>query len=274
MAFAIALCLSPAPLHAQDDGGSESREARQAALQAIPWRHLNAIDRPLVESVVADATLYRQLPTRIIDCDDEMFAYLVDHPDLIVDSWNVMGVSRLQLAPIAPGRYRVADSAGAVGDIRVLHRDGGGAEPLRMLLLADGSYQAGPMPSSIDGQSVLLLRAESVEESNGRCYLTTRLDAFIRFEGPATKLVARTLKPLILRTSDHNFIETMRFVSLFSRTAETNPAGMVRLANHLQQVEEPTRREFAAMCQATSERYAERRRERARLATAAPAVLR
>lgn len=267
----LALCLLPAPLRAQDDAGSESPEARQAALRAIPWRQLSAADRPQVERVVSDATLYRQMPTRVIDCDDELFAYLVDHPELIVDSWNVMGVSRLQLSPVAPGRYRVADADGAVGDIRVLHREGGGAAPLRMLLLADGSYQATPMPSSIDGQSVMLLRADPVEERNGRCYLTTRLDTFIRFEGPATKLVAKTLKPLILRTADHNFIETMRFVSLFSRTAETNPDGMVRLAGHLNQVDAATRNEFTARVRVTAERYAQRRRER--VAVAQPASL-
>ncbi|QDV73170.1 hypothetical protein Spa11_13640 [Botrimarina mediterranea] len=272
MALVLSVCLLPAPLRAQDGGGSESSDARQAALRAIPWQSLTAADRPEVQRIVTDATLYRQMPTRVIDCDDELFAYLVDHPELIVDSWNVMGVSRLRLEPIAPGRYRVADTAGAAGDIRVLHREGGGAAPLRMLLLAEGSYQAPPMPSSIDGQSVILLRAEPIEERNGRCYLTTRLDTFIRFEGPATKLVAKTLKPLILRTADHNFVETMRFVALFSRTAETNPDGMVRLAGRLEQVDAATRDEFAARVRVTADRYAERRRLRENVALEQPAT--
>lgn len=262
IALVLALSLLPALLRAQDNAGSESPEARQAALRAIPWQSLTAADRPEVQRVVSDATLYRQMPSRVIDCDDELFAYLVDHPELIVDSWNVMGVSNLKLDPIAPGRYRVADAAGAAGDIRVLHREGGGAAPLRMLLMAGGSYQTTPMPSSIDGQSVMLLRADPIEDRNGRCYLTTRMDTFIRFEGPATKLVAKTLKPLILRTADHNFVETMRFVALFSRTAETNPDGMVRLAGRLEQVDVATREEFATRVRITADRYAERRRLR------------
>ncbi len=270
LALVLTVCLMPAPLRAQDDAGSDTPQARQAALRDIPWQSLAAADRPEVQRVVNDATLYRQMPTRVIDCDDELFAYLVEHPELIVDSWNVMGVSNLRLEPIAPGRYRVADAAGATGDIRVLHREGGGAAPLRMLLLAEGSYQATPLPNSIDGKSVLLLRADPVEESNGRCYLTTRLDTFIHFEGPAIKVVAKTLKPLILRTADHNFVETMRFVALFSRTAETNPDGMVRLAGRLEQVDVATRDEFAARVRVTAQRYAQRKRQREDIALEQP----
>ena len=91
----------------------------------------------------------------------------------------------------------------------------------------------------------------------------------MRFDRPATELVARTLKPLIVRTADHNFIETMRFVSLFSRTAETNPDGMQRLASRLESVDAATRREFALACHQTAARS--ERRQRTRVALRQPA---
>jgi hypothetical protein len=248
------------------DGGCDSPAARDAALKAIPWRQLSPKSRGAVQRVVNDTTIYRQMPTRVIDCDETMFAFLVDHPALVVDSWNVMGVSRLKLDAVRAGHYRVADNAGAVGDVRVLHRDGGVGKPLRMLMIADGTYQAPPMPSALRGQSVLLLRAEAVTEPTGRTYVTTRLDTFLRFDGAATKIVAKTLKPLIVRTAEHNFVETMRFASLFSRTAETNPRGMERLAEHLQQTDETTRKEFVTVSYETSARYEKWRRARERLA--------
>lgn len=263
MTLAIGL-LALSPTHAADKGGGE-RAAKQAAQRAIPWRVLKEDDRKAVERVVGDATLYRQLPTRVIDCDPELFAYLVDHPELVVDVWRVMGVSRLELEAKGPGLYRATDAVGAVGDVRVLHREGGGAEPLRLLAMADGSYQAPAMPAAIHGASVLLLRAEATQEENGRTYITTRLDSFVRFDRPATELVARTLKPLIVRTADHNFIETMRFVSLFSRTAETNPDGMQRLASRLEGVDAATRREFALACHQTAARSEQRKQARVAL---------
>ncbi len=232
-------------------------------------------DRKAVDKIVGKATLYRRLPSRVIDCDGELFDYLVDHPEVVVDCWNVMGVSRLQLEPKGNGRYQASDTAGAVGDVRVLHREGSttaGTPPLRMLILANGTYEAKPMPHAIRGSSVMLLRAEAVEEANGRSYVTTHLDTFIRFDQAATKLVAKTLQPLIFRTADHNFIETMRFVSIFSRTAETNPSGMQRLSTNLTQVDPATQREFAQVCQATAGRYANRQRQR--VAIRPPAVIR
>lgn len=252
--------------------GTTDRRAREAARKAIPWRSLAKTDRQTIGKVVGDATLYRQMPTRVIDCDGDLYAYLIERPELVVGAWNVMGISRLQMVRTAPDRFRVTDVAGAVGDVRIVHKSGGGfdaqgrREPLTMVLLAKGTYQAPPMPSPIRGSSVLLLRAESADEANGRSYVTTRLDSFMRFGGPATRVAAKTVSPLIGRTADHNFVETMRFVSLFSRTAETNPSGMARLAGHLTQVDEPTRREFAAMCQRTADRYAQRRPARHRVA--------
>lgn len=232
-------------------------------------------DRQAVDKIVGGATLYRRMPSRLIDCDGELFDYLVDHPEVVVDCWNVMGVSRLQLTPTGPNSYRASDAAGAVGKVRVLHREGGsaaGTPPLRMLILAEGTYEAKPMPHAIRGSSVMLLQAEAIEEANGRSYVTAHLDTFIRFDQAATKLIAKTLQPLIFRTADHNFIETMRFVSIFSRTAETNPTGMQRLSTNLRQVDPATQREFAQVCHDTAGRYENRQRQR--VAIRQPTVLR
>lgn len=277
--LALTLLFVTSPLRA-DDQGSGDRSSREAASRAIPWRSLAPPDRREASDIVSGATLYRQLPTRLIDCDGDLFAYLVDHPEVVVDCWNVMGVSRLRLEPTGPNRYLASDAAGAQGDVRILHRSGGSLgkgdvnEPLTMVILANGEYQTPPMPHALRGSSLMLLRADAVEEANGRSYVTTRLDSFLSFDQAGTKLVARTLKPLIMRTADQNFVETMKFVSIFNRTAETNPAGMARLSNHLQRTDEPTRREFAQVCYETSMRYASRRQKKGRVALAQPVTVR
>lgn len=268
MVGAAAGVLWPGACSARDSGGG-SDAAREAARVAIPWRELSQTDRHAVSDIVADATLYRSLPTQVIDCDGELFVYLIDHPELVVDCWNVMGVSRLSLEPTEPACYAAADPAGARGEVRVVHRDNDANGAVTMVVLAEGEYHTGPMPHPINGSSVMLLRAAPAEHANGRCYVTARLDSFIRFERKTTELVARTFRPLIVRTADHNFTETMRFVSLFSRTAETNPSGMARLAERLDSADPATQREFATVCQATSDRYAVRRVRAERVSQAA-----
>jgi hypothetical protein len=70
--------------------------------------------------------------------------------------------------------------------------------------------------------------------------------------------VAKTVQPWIAKTADQNFIETLSFVSNFSRTAEKNPQGMQRLASRLQALDEPTRNELVTLCFRTAEHSAQR----------------
>jgi hypothetical protein len=56
-------------------------------------------------------------------------------------------------------------------------------------------------------------------------------------------------------TADRNLIETLSFVSNFSRTAEQNPDGMKRMAARLTTVDEPTRNELVELCYQTAERH-------------------
>jgi hypothetical protein len=66
------------------------------------------------------------------------------------------------------------------------------------------------------------------------------------------------VQPWISKIADRNFVETLSFVSNFSRTAEKNPQGMQRLATRLASLDEPTRNELVAVCFRTAERYAQR----------------
>jgi hypothetical protein len=69
--------------------------------------------------------------------------------------------------------------------------------------------------------------------------------------------VVKTVQPWLSKTADRNYIETLSFVSNFSRTAEKNPQGMQRLAARLASLDEPTRNELVALCFRTAERYAQ-----------------
>jgi hypothetical protein len=252
------------------DSGVSTRDARLAAARLIPWDSLRGGDRPAVHAVVSDPTLYRRLPTRVADCDPEFFEFLVDNPELVVDVWGLLGISRLRLERIGENEFRAMDGTGTAGVVRVVHRSQNAAGALRVVALAEGVYEAPPMPSAVTATCVLALTAEAANESNGRTYVTTTCDSFMRLDKPMAELVMKTLHPLVARTADHNFTETVRFVSLFSRTAQRNPDGMERLADKLTAVDDRRRGEFVALCRQTADR--ETRRLAARYGTVAPAV--
>jgi hypothetical protein len=253
-ALLSASCLATTPALAE--GAASTRAARFEATRAIPWRQLAARDRQIAQAVVKNASIYRRLPTRIIDCDPEMFNFLLQHPEVVIDVWRVMGISQVSLQKLSDGSYRGMDGAGTVGNVRFLHADWGAGAKNTALVFADGAYEGKPFVTPLKMKSVVLLRSGSVQETNGRHYVTVRIDSFMKIEQMGVELVVKTVQPWISQTADRNYIETLTFVSNFSRTAEKNPHGIERLAARLSRVDDPTRSELVAVSFRTAERYA------------------
>jgi hypothetical protein len=237
---------------------TSSRAARDEAVRAIPWRALGPDERRMAQSVIKKTSLYRRLPTRVIDCDPEMFNFLFQHPEVVIDVWRVMGISQVSLEKLPGGAYRGTDGAGTTGVVRFLHTNFGANAQNLAVIYADGTYEGKPFVAPLKAQSILLLRSSTVQETNGRHYITVRIDSFVRIDQMGIELVAKTVQPWISKIADRNFIETLSFVSNFSRTAEKNPQGMQRLATRLASLDEPTRNELVALCYRTAERYAQR----------------
>src|SRR4029079_19474614 len=91
----------------------------------IPWQRMGPNQRRLAQSIVNEATIYRRLPTRVIDCDPEIFTFLVQHPEVIADVWHVMGISKVKLDKLPDGGFRGTDGAGTTGTVRFLAVDSG-----------------------------------------------------------------------------------------------------------------------------------------------------
>jgi hypothetical protein len=239
------------------DATSE-RAALDEAVRTIPWSKLTGQERHRVEGVVKNVSIYRRLPVRVIDCDPEVFTFLVRNPEVVVDVWRVMGVSRVTLDRVSDGVYRGTDGAGTEGGVRFMHAEWGPNAKNVAVVYADGAYEGKPMVSAVKAESVLLLQSEAVRETNGRHYITVKVDSFIHIERADVELLAKTIRPWITRTTDQNFIETLTFVSTFSRTAEQNPQGMQRLADRLTTVDGRTRNELVRICYQTAGRQAQR----------------
>ena len=263
-AVAAAASAPMASARAETTDGSSSHAARNEAVRAIPWRELTPDSRRAAQFVVKNASIYRRLPTRIIDCDPDMFNFLFQHPEVVIDVWRVMGISQVTIAKMPAGTrfggsaYRGTDGAGTNGVIRVLFTQWGEDGQNVAVVFADGSYHGKPFAAELKAQSLLFVRWSAIQETNGRYYVTVRVDSFVRLDQIGVELVAKTVQPWIAKTADRNFIETLTFVSNFSRTAEKNPQGMQRLANRLASLDEPTRNELVALCFRTAERYAMR----------------
>ena len=257
---AAGFAMPGATLAAAADSGAatSSRTARDEAIRAIPWRAMSPEQRRSAQSVIENASIYRRLPTRIIDCDPDMFTFLVQHPEVIVDVWRIMGISRVTLDKLPDGAFRGTDGAGTTGAVRYLHASFGPGAQVLAVVYADGAYDGKPFVRPIKAQSVMVLRSSAIRETNGRHYVTVQVDSFVHVQQMGIELVAKSVQPWINKTADQNFIETLTFISNFSRTAEKNPQGMQRLSARLATVDEPTRNQLVELCFRAAERYAQR----------------
>jgi hypothetical protein len=259
------------PANAAGEGDpTSSHAARDEAIRAIPWQKLGPNEQRLARAIVNEAAIYRRLPTRIIDCNPAMFTFLVQHPEVVADVWRVMGVSRVKLDKLGDGAYRGTDGLGTTGTVRFLMSEWGNDAQNTALVLADGAYEGRPFVMPLRAKTIVLMRSSAVKERNGRYYVTVRADAFVHVEQVAVEIAAKTVQPWVNATADRNLIETLSFVSNFSRTAEKNPDGMKRMAARLTTVDEPTRSQLVQLCYQTAERYGnvDRGRGAERLATA------
>jgi hypothetical protein len=240
-----------------DGDASSSRAARDEAARAIPWQHLGPNERRVTQSIVNSAGIFRRLPTRIIDCDPQVFTFLMQHPEVVAEVWRVMGISQMRLDKLHDGSFRGDDGVGTTGTVRFLAGSWGPDANITTLVLADGGYDGKPFVMPLRAKSIVLVRSGGIRERNGRYYITVRADAFVHVDQMAVELVAKTVQPWVNATADRNLVETLSFVSNFSRTAEKNPEGMRRLAARLTTIDEPTRNELVDVCFRTAARYSQ-----------------
>lgn len=220
--------------------GSSSREARDEAMRAIPYNQLDRHSRVKVGGVLANTTIYRRLPTQTIECDQPLFVFLIEHPDLVVNMWEVLGVSEVELQRTTEHVFEAGDKAGTRGQIEYLHRG-----PQLHLIYADGTYTGSMLPRPVHGRCVILLRSTYARTSDGRPIVRSTIDAFLHLENVGMGMLAKTFQPLVTTSADHNFRETMHFLASVHRAAESNYAGMQRLTQKLAKIDNADRQEFS-----------------------------
>jgi hypothetical protein len=240
------------PARAEDAAQpSFSRQAYQEAIAVLPMDELTEAARAKIKAVVEQPTIYRRMPVEVIDCDPELYLFLVRYPEIVVNMWQLMGVTRVRVRRTAPYVFEANDGAGTQSTVELVYgnRD-------KHLWHATGYYEGPLFRRRVNGTCVLLLQSGYSQSAGGRMLISTRLDMFVALENVGAEFVAKTLHPLVGKTADHNFTETVRFVAQVSQQAEINRSGMQRLAERLDNVDANVKRQFAAVVAGVSERTA------------------
>ncbi|TWU21265.1 hypothetical protein [Bythopirellula polymerisocia] len=241
LVFLLFACLDTA-LSERVNGASEaheastSAEARETAINAIPFAKIDKQFREPMRHVIDDCTIYRRLPTQIVDCDPEMFTYMAQNPDALVEIWKQLGITRVSLERIDGNSFRLADGVGTTGKLVIVEQTCEKNAQNRFVMFGEGAYEGKPFSRPVHAQSVLLLKSGSMVESNGRTYVAAQMDTFLRIDRTSLEILAKAIQPLVGRTADRNFADTMTFLSGFSQASEAQPERIERLALNLPRI--------------------------------------
>ena len=231
MTIAIASLVSPTNAAEAPSSYGSSSALRQDALRSMPLNKLTPQARTVVDKVLNDVTVFRRLPTQVIECDAEMYVFLVEHPDVVINMWEVMDVTKVTMQRLGETSFRLDDGAGTTGNCQYLYRS-----PTQHLAYCEGTFIGSMFPRPIRGRCIISLRSVPVCDAYNRNYVQCRLDTFVQIDNVGVELFAKTFQSQIGQIADHNFRETTAFVSNVSRAAEAAPQNIHRIAAKLNKI--------------------------------------
>ena len=247
LAAAMVLLLNDFLSAAEISKATTSRKAKEEAIESIPFDKLDEATQAKLYGVVSNPSMYRRMPLQITDCDPQLYLFLVRHPEIVVNIWDLMGITKVSLKRVGPFSVDAIDGSGTVSRVDLVY-----GTPEIHILYAQGTYQGRLLKQKVTGRCVLVLKSWYSQADDGRVQITSQLDLFVQFDQAGADLLAKTLHPLVGRSADYNFSESTNFLGRISREAELNGPGMSLLATKLTKVDPAIRQKFAQLTTALS----------------------
>jgi len=218
------------------------QQARQEAIAAVPLDRLNQDARDKLSGIMSHPAIYRRLPVTVIPSDPDLYLFLVRYPEVIVNMWQLMGVTNVRVQRTGEFTFHAADGAGTVSDVELVYGDRN-----VHVFYAEGSYEGPLLRRLIRGRCVLVLRSDYARTEGQEIFVTNRLDVFAQLDNVGAEIIARTLHPLVESAVDHNFAESTRFLGQVSAAAEKRGSSMQQLAARLTNIDAEVRDAFATL---------------------------
>lgn len=248
---AIGVLVTSALFGAPLGQGFLDQESRDEAINSIPFDQLTEPTQAKLWQVVSQPSIYRQLPVTVVESDPDMHVFLVRYPEVIVNMWQLMGVTKVQIERTGDYTFKASDGAGTVCDVQLVYGDQN-----THVYYAEGFYEGPLLRKLISGRCVMVLKSDYSRTEDQAIYVTDRLDMFVQLDSVGAEILARTLHPLVGKSADHNFTESTRFLSQVSQAAKTRGEGLQQLAGRLSNVGEPVRDRFSHIATEVNHRAA------------------
>lgn len=219
--------------------GTNSRQAKEQALRSIPMDQLNQETQQKLSPILNRPSIYRRLPQTSIKIDPDYYLHLVRHPEVIINIWQLMGVTQMTADRTGPYTLATDDGVGTLGNVELVY----GTNNMHVYY-CEGDYKGSVLTRNLRGKCVIVLTTDYQLNEQGETVANSQLDIFLKIDNATLGLIAKTLHPIIGKTADHNFVESINFLERLNETTVKNGPGVQGMAHRLKTLTQEVRQEF------------------------------
>ena len=246
------LLLSPLATGEELTTGSSSRKLRQEVVKQLPWAQLNSETKAKIADVVDKPNMYRSLPRMAIQIDPDYLHFLIRHPEVVVNIWELMGITEMTAKRVAPYLLETDDGAGTTSRMELVY----GSNDTH-IFYGEGQYEGPVLRKKLTARCVIVVKTAPRNQGvglvgqvagvvNKERQMVCQLDVFLKIPNAAAGFVVRTIQPIVGPTADHNFVESMKFLQRLNETTEKNGYGVQEMGKKLS-VNRPVQEKFISI---------------------------
>jgi len=211
--------------------GESSSDSQKKTVASLPFNQMTAPNRQRAQKIVEGCNQYRRLPTLQYSIDEPIYRYLLQHPDVAVSTWRVMGISRFEMWQTGPMEYEAKAVDGTEGVADILYQDAN-----QMLFVCEGNYHNLLLLRPLEASALIWFRAVYAPGADGTHIVTQRADVFVRFPSAGLSTVAKMLTPVTNSMMDRNLFEISLYSSMMSRAVRDEPEWVIQVADQMEGV--------------------------------------
>lgn len=222
--------------------GVSSREVRLQAARSLPLSRFSGQTQKALRDVVNNPSFFRRMPSQEIACDPQMLQFLVRRPEVLVNIWDLMGITKVSADRLSNTSFVADDGVGTQCRCDLVF-----SNKQMHVYYGSGDYSGSMTPRRVKGRCVCILHTREQPSKHGPPVVIGTMDVFLKLDNFGADILTRTLAPFVGQTADHNFVETAKFVGQISQLCVSSPAAMQGLAMRLGNVDDSVRQEFAGL---------------------------
>lgn len=193
----------------------------------IPFSQLTKDDRQAVEEILRAPTLSREVKGIRFRSREEVYEYLLDHPDFATAVARALNFSQYQIVKdgqsfrASGGSYWGTDARGATGHFRVVY-----AGQRKRVFFLEGTYEKKWLPT-ISARAVVILVFEHKVDGEGSS-VENDLYGYLKVDQAFVAHLAKLLQPVIGGAMNRKMKQTLSLGARISEEASRDPTGLLK----------------------------------------------